>query len=377
MRLTSRGTALLAAALVLFVAGMLLGLPLLRALAGVAAGALVVAVIPAAGRLRPDIRRELHPDRAQRGTPAIARLTVANPTGGRQPAFTAVDRIGDQVQEVPVRALAAGASTWQVYELPTERRGRVEVGPLVVERSDLLGLARSRSEVGQPVTLRVYPRRHAVRLAGAGRSRHHHEGDPPPVPVAGSMDLRALREYVVGDEPRHLHWKATARTGQLMVREYVDPAQPWCVVVLDDRRAALHPEAFEEAVEVAASILWEACEQDRPTLLCTTAGVVVETAGGAAGARTVLDRLCELGQMDAPERPLHPSVTAGRHGDGWFVHVGGSPSAAVGVLSGRFGRSVFVDLSGSETEQTGGALPTIRASDAAGAVASWNAMVLR
>lgn len=370
MRLTVRGAALLVAAVVLFVAGMLLGLPLLRALAGVAVGALVVAVIPAAGRLRPDIRRELHPDRVQRGTPAIARLIVGNTSGGRQPAFTAVDRIGGEVREIPVRALPAGGSTWQVYELPTGRRGLIEVGPLVVERSDLLGLARSRSEVGQPVTLRVYPRRHAVRLAGAGRSRHHHEGEPPPVPVAGSMDLRALREYVVGDEPRHLHWKATARTGQLMVREYVDPAQPWCVVLLDDRADALTATAFEEAVEVAASILWESCEQERPARLVLASGPAVETAGGASGARQLLDRLCEARQVDeTPER----SPDLGRP-EGWFAHVGGALPAPMAAAARRFGTAVAFDLSGG-TEPSG--VTTVRATEAVAALRSWNALVSR
>ncbi|QJY47934.1 DUF58 domain-containing protein [Pseudonocardia broussonetiae] len=378
MRLTARGVALLVCATVLLAAGVLLGLPVLRALAGVAAGAVLVAVVPALGRLRPSITRELHPDRVQRGTPAVAQLVVANPTDSRQSAFTAVERIGNTVQEIEIRSLPARGSTRRVYDLPTGRRGRIVVGPLVVQRSDLLGLARSRGEIGGTAELWVYPRRHAVRLAPAGRSRHHHEGDPPPFPMAGSMDMRSLREYVVGDEPRHLHWKATARTGQLMVREYVDPAQPWCVVVLDDRASALSPEAFDEAVEVAASILWESCEQDRPSLLCTTSGVVVDTAGGAVGARTVLDRLCELRQSDRPDRPLDPAVTAGRRGDGWFVHVGGIPSASTSVLAGRFGRGVAVDLSGTGSHApTGGRTPTIIAVDAESAIGAWNAMAVR
>lgn len=368
MRLTARGWALLATAAALLVAGALLGLPLLRALAGVAAGALVVALVPALGRLRPDIRRDLHPDRVQRGTPAIARLTVRNPTGGRQPAFTVVDRIGDEERSIPVRALPAGAETWQVYELPTDRRGPVRVGPLVVERSDLLGLARSRSEVGQPTVLRVYPRRHAIRLATDGRARHHHEGEPPAVPVSGSMDLRALREYVVGDEPRHLHWKATARTGQLMVREFVDPAQPWCVVLLDDRADALSPAGFEEAVEVAASILWEACEQERPARLVLASGPSVETAGGAAGARLLLDRLSEVGQAArGGEHPPDLGVP-----EGWFAHVGGALPDPMAVAARRFGRAVAFDLSGGGEP---GAVPTVRATDAAAAVRAWNALV--
>ena len=36
-----------------------------------------------------------------------------------------------------------------------------------------------------------------------------------------------------------MHWRASARAGQLLVREYVDPVQPQCTVVLDDRAAAV------------------------------------------------------------------------------------------------------------------------------------------
>ena len=97
------------------------------------------------------------------------------------------------------------------------------------------------------------------------------------------MDLRALRPYVPGDELRHLHWKATARTGQLIVREYVDPAQPWCVVVLDTRRDVLDADAFEAAVEIVASVLWAAAEQDRPVRLRRPAGWCSTSARGRAG----------------------------------------------------------------------------------------------
>jgi uncharacterized protein (DUF58 family) len=373
MRLTARGWAVLAAAVVLLAAGLLLGLPLLRALAGFGAGALLVSLVPVLRRVQPTVHREVHPRRLQRGEQAVARLVVANDTGRRQPAFVARDTVGGEVREVAVRALPRGASTWQVYELPTGRRGRVVVGPLVVERGDLLGLARSRGEIDEePAELWVYPRRHAVRLAPAGRPRHHHEGAPPPWPVAGSMDLRALREYTPGDDLRHLHWKATARTGQLMVREYTDPAQPWCVVLLDDRSTALPPAAFEEAVEVAASILWEAAEQERPARLATASGLRVDTTGGAAGARVVLDRLCELPQV--PADGIDVERLAPRRGDGWFVHVGGAVPAQVAVAAARFGEAVLFDLSPDPDVAPHG-VPTVRAADAAAAVRAWNARV--
>jgi uncharacterized protein (DUF58 family) len=375
VRLTGRGKALLAGAVALLAVGMLLGMPLLRGLAGFALAAVAVAVVPTLGVVRPSVRREIHPDRVQRGTPAVAQLIVSNESARRQPAFVARDTVGDTNVEVTVRELPAGGSARYLYELPTEKRGRIAVGPLVLERTDLLGLAQTRIEVGDPVDLWVYPRRHPVRLPAAGRPRLHHEGDPPPFPVRGSMELRALREYVVGDEPRHLHWKATARTGQLMVREYVDPAQPWGMMLLDDRASALTPERFEEAVEVVASLLWEACERDQPTRLCTTSGVRIDSVGGADAARALLDRLSSLSQADRSDLGLDLATATGQRHAGWCAVVGGAASRDVAVAVRRFARAVVIDLSATGGDEAG--VPTIRVANAADAVRGWNAVIAR
>lgn len=377
MRPTRRGVTVLGCAVVLFGLGVVLGMPLLRALAGCAVGALLVAVVPVLGRLRPDVRRSVHPDRVQRGAAAVAELVVINGSGHRQPAFVARDTVGDQTHEVAVRALPPGGSARYRYELPTERRGRIAVGPLSVERSDLLGLARARGTVGEVAELRVYPRRHPVRLSPAGRARHHHDGEPPPTPMRGSMDLRALREYVVGDELRHLHWKATARTGQLMVREYVDPAQPWSVLLLDTRSRVLSRAAFEEAVEVIASIGWAACEQDRPVRLCTTGGLRADVTGGARGARELLDLLCEVRQDDRDDLVLDLARVGGARGDGWFAYAGGADADAVRVPARRFAQSVLFDLSTDDPSRAYDGTLTVRAATAAEALRAWNAVVAR
>lgn len=368
---------MLVAAVVLFAAGLLLGLPLLRALAGFAAGALVVAIVPILGRQRPSIDRVVYPDRVQRGETATAELVVSNTSRVRQPAFVAVDRLGAESREVAVRQLPAGGVARYRYELPTSQRGRVTIGPLTVERSDLLGLASTRSELGQPGELRVYPRRHPVRLSVAGRSRFHHDGDPPPRPGRGSIDLRSLREYVVGDELRHLHWKATARTGQLMVREYVDPAQPWCVVLLDTRATALARAAFEQAVEVAASIVWAACAEDRPVRLCTTEGLRLDVAAGSAAVRDVMDVLCDVVQEPGDESTPDLTRVGGARGDGWFAFAGGSDTAAVRPTAQRFGTSVLFDLSATAVEIAHDGLLALRAPTAEEALRAWNAVVAR
>ena len=132
---------MLGCAVTFYVLGAVLGMPFLRGLAGCAVGAMLVAVLPVLGRLRPAVGRSVHPDRVQRGGTAVAELVVGNPTAHRQPAFIARDVVGGESREVAVRALPPGGSARYRYELPTDRRGRIPVGPLSVERSDLLGLA--------------------------------------------------------------------------------------------------------------------------------------------------------------------------------------------------------------------------------------------
>ena len=124
VRLTARGAAVLDGAVVLLVAGILLNLPLLRALAGVALGAVALAFVPTAGRLRLGVTRAVHPDRVDVGQPAFAELVVRNRTHSRRAGFTALDTVGSQVRPVQVRSLPPGGSARYRYELPTTRRGR-------------------------------------------------------------------------------------------------------------------------------------------------------------------------------------------------------------------------------------------------------------
>jgi uncharacterized protein (DUF58 family) len=79
----------------------------------------------------------------------------------------------------------------------------------------------------------------------------------------GTITFDSLREYVVGDELRRVHWRSSAKVGQLMVREQLDTSEPTIVVLLDDRGRAsgrrTDAESFESACEAAASIVGRAC----------------------------------------------------------------------------------------------------------------------
>lgn len=144
-----------------------------------------------------------------------------------------------------------------------------------------------------------------------------------------------MREYAIGDEVRYLHWKATARTGRLMVREYADPAQPRFTTVLDTRRAAMSPAVFEEAVEVAASLFYASASAGQHCRLVTSTGADTPTDSGLGAARVLLDELALVTQNAAEDVPLLPSsMAAARRPGGSLERHGGSGMTALDRVAG-------------------------------------------
>ncbi|GAB3452540.1 DUF58 domain-containing protein [Actinophytocola sediminis] len=329
MRLTRRGGCTLAAAAVLVTLGLVAGYPVLVTLGAVAVGAVVAALLVAGRKPRVEVIRELFPDRVERDARAVITLRVHNPGSRRQAGFIAVDRVGEDRVTVSVRPLAAGAEQPYINELPTRRRGRHEVGPLTLFRADALGLGRSELSLGDLATLWVYPRTHAVRALAGGLPLHHHDGEATETSPRGSLDLREVRPYQPGDEVRHLHWKATARTGQLMIRDYADPHQPRFTVLLDDRPEIGGPD-FEEAVELAASLVVAAVNADHRCQLATPNGVDVVTTSGPDAMPRYLEELCVVTQAERTGLPLVPGALAGA-GGGTLVVISSVVSAADGA----------------------------------------------
>jgi len=390
-RLTRRGWAVLVAAVAVYALGEWVGFPMLRALAGAAFGAVVAALVLTARRPRVAVTREVYPDRVQRGRPAFARLRVRNAGARRQGGFTAGDRLDDDVRgfhAVAVRPLAPGADAVYHYELPTTRRGRFQVGPLTLERVDPLGLGRSRLTTGDTTTLWVHPKTYPVRALVAGHPRHHHEGRTSDDSLHGSLDLRDVREYVIGDEVRHLHWKATARTGRLMVRDYVDPNQPRFTALLDTRTDLLPASVLEEAVDLTGSLVTAAASAGYWCRLVTPgsgaeSGVDLKLRGGQQAVRQVLDELCELTPVTGG--PLVPTALT-RTGDrgGSLVVVLASAwqpdLAAIAALRPHYSSTVVITLAGGAATGVEVRVPgarIIKAPNAKGGTRRWNVAVSR
>jgi uncharacterized protein (DUF58 family) len=372
MRLTRRGIVVLGFAVLLLGFGHWGGYPLLRALGLVMLGAVLAAVVITVRKLNVAVERVVHPDRVERGKPALARLQVRNPGTSRQPAMFATD--GD-AQKIQIRPLVAGGHATYHYELSTEKRGKLTVGPLTLHRVDPFGLASNKLPTGETGTLWVHPRQYPARALVGGHPRHYHDGATTDDTLRGSVELQDVREYQPGDEVRHMHWKATARTGRLMVRDLIDPQQPRFTLLLDTREGSLPAQGFEEAVDFAASLLAASARSGHHSRLVTSSGIDLPTPGGPPAARMLLDELAQIGQSGSHDSALVPGVLSASRGVGGCLVLVTAPSAeltSLAWLQHRFSAIFLVVIGEVEQRSAVAGARVLGARDAAQAVLAWN-----
>ncbi|GEP39293.1 hypothetical protein NPS01_29560 [Nocardioides psychrotolerans] len=162
---------------------------------------------------------------------------------------------GTQSAHVRLPVLRRGVRVEQEIEVPAVRRGVLQVGPAGARRTDPLGFFQRHAAWSTPVDLFVRPRMVSIETLGAGSVRDL-EGVPSDEISMSDLSFHALREYVVGDDLRHVHWRSSARTGRLHVRQYHDTRRSHVVVIVDDTHAAYdHSDDLELALQVAASVV--------------------------------------------------------------------------------------------------------------------------
>jgi uncharacterized protein (DUF58 family) len=286
--ISGSGRGLIAGAVFLYAVGVALGYTVLTTMAVGALAVLVVAGLAVVVRPAVTLTRRVTPDRVTVGEAALGRVDVQNRSRYPAPGFVVVDRVATTATEIRVGGLPGGGSRTLHYPVRTARRGRIRLGPLTVEIRDPLGLfAWAQRQAGDSV-LWVHPRVHTLRALAVGLVPDY-EGRATEYARAGTVAFSSLRDYVPGDDPRHIHWRSTARTGTLVVREHVDTTEPTTTVLLDARGAVFGGDSFEPAVELAASIVHSVEEAGRPAVLRVFGQD--ESAVAAAGAVSTGDRL--------------------------------------------------------------------------------------
>lgn len=173
--------------------------------------------------------------------------------------------LGDPAR-FPVPVLPAGTEVTHRYSFTPRRRGKYKLGPLIAEWSDPFGLTRRRVVLGEPVPIIVHPLTETVHDRVISRAWEDPPIRPPlSKPWPTGFEFYGLRDYVSGDDPRRIVWRATARsldlatgTGRYLVREAEQGITDRVNIFVDTDRASHSPgetsDTFEMAVRAAASL---------------------------------------------------------------------------------------------------------------------------
>ncbi|UOQ88821.1 DUF58 domain-containing protein [Agromyces endophyticus] len=252
--ITTMGWLVIVAALVSFVIAAVLDWVEFVYLGATLAAALLVALPFVFGRMRFDVAVELEPHRVVAGCRALGRLLVTSTAPkGTAPAKIELP-VGEGVAEFVVPSLASGAEHEELFAVPTHRRAVIVAGPAVSVRGDQLGLLRRAVRWNDPVELFVHPVTARLKPSAAGLVRDL-EGTPTRTITDHDISFHALRPYEPGDPLRNVHWRSSARTGQLMVRQYEESRRSQLVLMLStDESHYADDDEFELAVSVFASI---------------------------------------------------------------------------------------------------------------------------
>ncbi|MER0245051.1 DUF58 domain-containing protein [Streptomyces sp. HSW2009] len=295
--LTTRGRSFLAAGLAAAVCSFVLGqADLLRV--GLMLAALPLVCVAVVYRTRHQVAgsRRLDPGRVPAASEARVQLRIDNvsrlPTG----VLMLQDRVPYVLGPRPrfvLDRVEPGGRREVSYRVRSDLRGRYPLGPLQLRLADPFGMCELTRAFSGYDTLTVVPRAEplpAVRLSGEAAG--YGDGRYRSLALAGEDDV-IPRGYRHGDDLRRVHWRSTARHGELMVRREEQPRRARCTVLLDTRRTAHRgagPDSpFEWAVSGAASTAVHLLERGYSVRLLTDTGSSVPGHDGAGGHASAHD----------------------------------------------------------------------------------------
>lgn len=266
MRLTRRGYAACGVVVVAFALGFRFGPRALNAVVLPTGVALAAALLQVRLVATPTVERTVPAD----GFPDEAGAVTLSFDVDRSYPARVVDSLPPGVDgDAEVDALVGGDPV--SYEVTYRSRGEHELGPAAVVATDVLGLAERELVTPGTDTVLVFPR--VRRLSTGARHDLWSTYDADFSPRRGEFDR--LREYVRGDSLRDVHWKSSAKRGDLIVKEFVAETDASAVRVA----AGGARDAADEMAEAAATLCLAFVRSGIPVTLSTPSGVVEAAAG--------------------------------------------------------------------------------------------------
>jgi len=199
------------------------------------------------------------PRLVQRGS--IIDIALRASADGVVQAVRIIDQLSGVAVPIDLPQITATSAVRVRYRIQAVRRGVHEIGPLLEERSDPFALAVRTTEHDVRDELLVHPVIHRLKFPAGGSRQRERSNLVPRISDDPLADFRALREYVPGDDPRNVHWASTARAGRLVVKDHLELRKSMRLVVLETLDGTITAPLFEEAVEIAASLVIDAIEE--------------------------------------------------------------------------------------------------------------------
>lgn len=318
--------------------------------------------------------RRIRPSILVAGDTGHVDLELRHPGALRSTRFTLHERVrrahvADHVAELTVEPLPAHGTVTATYQLPTTHRGAIDLGPLEAVVTDPLGLLRRSRLVAGTDRITVAPRSHLLEMPSLGNGplgRHL----LAQARRLGPGEFHGLREYVDGDEPRTIHWRASARGEELLVKQHEVEGLRRMLIVLDtDPDSYADPMSFERAVTVAASLV----------LSATHADLVTRFVSGdidLRGPDVAADALRVLAEIQPDGAPLPTLDHESGEGVGLLISIGGARNA-----TGHQRARGIVDPTQATvavtTDETTRSAIGVTARTEAEFLAGWNALVGR
>jgi uncharacterized protein (DUF58 family) len=323
--LTVRGRAFLAAGITAIVCAIVLDQSALtRVGILVVALPLLTAWVVGRNRYRLALVRTVTPQLVAAGQPARVTLALSNEGRGPNGVLLLEDHVPYVLGTRPRFVLEGIGQGWRQsvsYQVRSDVRGRFEIGPMSVRVSDPFGLVELGRTFRTTVPLIVTPRTvllPQIPLGGAWTG----SGDNRPRAFAiGSAEDVTVREYRRGDDLRRVHWRSSARFGELMVRREEQPWQSRATLFLDNRlqshRGQGIASSLEAAVSAAASVAVHLTHRGFAVRLVTATGEDPSSAWHLRAADLNTAPLLEaLAVVQAVQQPRLDTgwMTEGAHG---------------------------------------------------------------
>ena len=190
------------------------------------------------------------------------------------------------------------------WEYISPRRGRYRVRDLDVGTRSPFGLVEHRVTIGLPDQIVVYPtigrlsRRWFQMQKQATENRRGQRHDRS----AQQVEYHGLRDYRSGDSPRWIHWRTSARRGELMVKEFEQQNEQDLAILIDPwlPRTKASPEqreALEQAISFAATLCLETCRHHGRRLVMGWTGPTPGVRQGPASVKLLHELLEQLAMM--------------------------------------------------------------------------------